>query len=343
MKERDKSNCSALALVSGGLDSQIAAKIVSEQEVDVIGVNFRTGFTSEGDDKLFSRIEEDLEIEIRSLSVDGEEYLKIIKEPEHGYGSAMNPCLDCRILVLKEAKKYMDEIGADFVITGEVLGQRPMTQRDDTLDLIKRESGLGRRLLRPLSAKLMDPTRPEETGCIERENLLDISGRSRKRQLELAKEYGLHNYTQPAGGCLLTEEEFGHRIQEVFDHKGREDTTMEDMKLLKYGRHFRLPDGSKAIIGRNEEENEQLKRFLNEGSWRLELSSVPGPLTLIRGEPTKSDFTLAARLTARYSQGRDMEEVEVVLEKGDRKKSCRVKPFNPDSGLIKKLRIEAPV
>lgn len=340
MNEKDISNCSALALVSGGLDSQLAAKVVSEQGVEVIGANFRTGFSSEGDRELFSKIEEDTGIDIRFLSVDEEEYLKIIKDPEHGYGSAMNPCLDCRILVLREAKKYMEEIGADFAITGEVLGQRPMTQRKGTLELIKRKSGLSDRLLRPLSAKLMDPTVPEEEGCVNRDDLLDISGRSRKRQLELAEKYGLNNYSQPAGGCLLTEEEFGHRIQELFDHKGREESTLKDLKLLKHGRHFRLPDGSKAIIGRNEEENEELQEFLNESYWRLELESVPGPLTLVTGNPTEKDFTLAARLTARYSQGRDKKEVEVVLEKGDQEKCCRVEPIDPDAGVIEDLRIE---
>lgn len=342
MNERNNSSCKALALVSGGLDSQLAAKIVKDQGVEVIGANFRTGFSSEGDEELFSRIEKDLGIEIRSLSVDGEAYLGIIKEPEHGYGSSMNPCVDCRLLVLQEAKSYMEEIGASFVITGEVLGQRPMTQQEGTLDLIRKESGLGDRLLRPLSARLMEPTLPEKNGCLDREKLLGISGRSRKRQLELADKYGLDHYTQPAGGCLLTEEEFGHRIQEVFDHKSRQETTMRDLKLLKHGRHFRLPNGSKAIIGRNEEENERLSDFGNKEYWRLELASVPGPLTLVTGEPTEKDFTLAARLTARYSQGREMEEVEVVLEKEGFEKRCRVEPLDTDAGVIEELRIQSP-
>ncbi|MEF8836743.1 MAG: hypothetical protein V5A87_02695, partial [Candidatus Bipolaricaulota bacterium] len=184
----------ALALISGGLDSQLAAKLVSDQGIEVIGANYRTGFTTEEHDELFDLIEEDLEIEVRRPEVDEKEYLELIKSPEHGYGSYMNPCLDCRTLVLSEAKRYMEEISADFVVTGEVLGQRPMTQRKDTMDLIKKESGLGKRLLRPLSAKLLSPTLPEERGWVDRDKLLDIECRSRKVQLELAEKLGINHY-----------------------------------------------------------------------------------------------------------------------------------------------------
>lgn len=340
MNKVNKDTPSALALVSGGLDSQLAAKLIDDQGVEVTGINFKTGFTSEGDEDLFTQIEKDIGIEIRTLPVDEEKYLEIIKNPEHGYGSAMNPCLDCRILVLKEAKKYMQEVSADFVITGEVMGQRPMTQRKDTLDLIKRESGLGEKLLRPLSAKLMDPTLPEKQSWINRGELLDLSGRSRKKQLELAERYGINHYSQPAGGCLLTEPEFGHRIEEVFDHKGRKRTTLEDLKLLKYGRHFRLPDGSKAVIGRNEEENEKLKNFADGSLWHLELDGVLGPSTIIKGEPSEKEVVLAARLTARYSQGRDRDTVDAVIVKNGERKNCKVEPINRDSGLIDELMIE---
>ncbi len=340
MSEIERKMPSALALVSGGLDSQLAAKLIDDQGVEVTGLNFKTGFTSEGDAELFRQIEKDIGIEIRTLPVDEEKYLEIIKNPEHGYGSAMNPCLDCRILVLKEAKRYMQEVSADFVITGEVMGQRPMTQRKDTLDLIKRESGLDEKLLRPLSAKLMDPTLPEKQGWINREELLDLSGRSRKKQLELADQYGINHYSQPAGGCLLTEPEFGHRIKEVFDHKGRERTTLKDLKLLKYGRHFRLPDGSKAVIGRNEEENEKLKDFADGGVWLLELDGVLGPSTIITEEPSEKEVALAARLTARYSQGRDRDTVDAVIMKNGERKNCKVEPINRDSDLIDELMIE---
>ncbi|MEF8797882.1 MAG: asparagine synthase-related protein [Candidatus Bipolaricaulota bacterium] len=333
----DRHRC--LALISGGLDSQLAAKLIAEQGNRVVGVNFRTGFISEDDRELYREIENDLGIEVRMLRVPEEDYLELIKSPKHGYGSAMNPCLDCRILVLREAKKYMEEISADFVITGEVLGQRPMTQRKDTMDLIKRESGLGKRLLRPLSARLLSPTLPEERGWVDRDKLLDIEGRSRKVQLKLAEKLGINHYSQPAGGCLLTEEEFGHRIREVFDHKGKDKTTVSDLKVLKYGRHFRLPDGAKAIIGRDEEENENLEEFLDD-YWSIRILGFSGPLTLITRGASESDTVIAARLTGRYSQGRDQETLEAILERNGETKTYRIKPLERDSDLIRELRIE---
>ncbi|MCF7891157.1 hypothetical protein K9M78_08070 [Candidatus Bipolaricaulota bacterium] len=338
MKENtDRHKC--LALISGGLDSQLAAKLIATQGIEVIGVNFRTGFISEDDEELYRQIENDLGIEIRILGVPEEDYLELIKSPEHGYGSAMNPCLDCRIFILKRSKKYMEEISADFVVTGEVLGQRPMTQRKDTLELVKRESTLDGKLLRPLSAGLLAPTIPEEKGWVDRKKLLDIEGRSRKRQLELADQLGVNNYSQPAGGCLLTEEEFGHRIQEVFDHKGKDKTTASDLKVLKYGRHFRLPDGAKAIIGRNEEENESLEEFLDD-YWSIRIVDFPGPLTLINRGASEEDVVIAARLTGRYSQGRDQETLEAILERDGKTRTCRIEPLKRDSDLIPELRID---
>lgn len=341
MTRKRSKNHRALALISGGLDSQIAAKLISEQGIEVIGANYRTGFTTEENDELFDLIEDDLGIEIRRPEVGDQEYLEIIKSPEHGYGSAMNPCLDCRAMVLREAKDYMEEISADFVVTGEVLGQRPMTQRKDTMDLIKRESGLTDRLLRPLSAKLLAPTLPEKKGWVDREDLLDIEGRSRKVQLELADKLEIDHYSQPAGGCLLTEEEFGHRLKELFDRKGRDEVTLDEVKLLRHGRHFRLQDGAKAIIGRNEGENEQLSHF-SSNFWRLRVSDFPGPLTLVNKEASEEELTLAARLTARYSQGRGETRLEVTAKKNEKTKVYQVEPLESDSDLIEKLRIESP-
>lgn len=339
MVKGDTDQHTGLALISGGLDSQLAAKLIAEQGIEVIGVNFRTGFISEDDEELYRQIENDLGIDIRILGVPEEDYLELIKSPEHGYGSAMNPCLDCRIFILKRSKEYMEEISADFVVTGEVLGQRPMTQRKDTLELVKRESTLDGKLLRPLSAGLLAPTIPEEKGWVDRKELLDIEGRSRKRQLELADQLGVNNYSQPAGGCLLTEEEFGHRIREVFDHKGKDKTTASDLKVLKYGRHFRLPDGAKTIIGRNEEENESLEEFLDD-YWSIRIVDFPGPLTLITRGASEEDVVIAARLTGRYSQGRDQETLEAILEQGGKTKTYRIEPLERDSDLIPELRID---
>ena len=340
MSPKTKEKHKALALISGGLDSQLAAKLVLDQGIKVIGANYRTGFTTDESGELFEDIEQDLGIEIRRPKVDERDYLKTIKHPEHGYGSAMNPCLDCRTLVLREAKTYMKEISADFVITGEVLGQRPMTQRGDTMELIKKESGLGDRLLRPLSAKLLEPTLPEEEGWVDRDKLLDIEGRSRKVQLKLAEELGIQNYTQPAGGCLLTEEEFGHRLQELFDRKGREDVTVEDVKLLRHGRHFRLNSGAKAIIGRNEEENKKLSKFESD-FWSLRIADFPGPLTLVSEEATDEELSMAARLTARYSQGREADQLKAVARKDEESRSYRVEPLDSESDSILDLRIES--
>ncbi len=330
----------ALALISGGLDSQLAAKIVGGEGVEVIGATVNTGFNEEGSEEIFERIREDLGVEIRHLSLKEDDYLKIIKSPEHGYGSAMNPCLDCRILVLKEAKEYMERISADFAVTGEVVGQRPMSQRRETLELVRKESSLGDRLLRPLSAKLLPPTLPEKEGWVDRDELLDIQGRSRERQLELADQWGLEHYTQPAGGCLLTEEEFGHRIQEVFGHRGKEETRMRQLKVLKFGRHFRLPEGAKAIIGRDEEENEKLKKFLPH-YWSIRVANFPGPLTLISEGATEEEVILASRLTGRYSQGRNQERLAAIVKQGGETRTYRVEPLDRDSDLIRELRIES--
>jgi len=330
----------ALALISGGLDSQLAAKVVANQGLEVVGVNFKTGFSSEQNEELFRKVERDLGIDIIIENVKDEDYLEILKSPDHGYGSAINPCLDCRILVLKQAKELMKEMSADFIVTGEVLGQRPMTQRKDTIDMIRKKSTLGDRLLRPLSAKLLPPTLPEKEGWVDRERLLDIQGRSRQRQLDLAEKFGITNYSQPAGGCLLTEDEFGHRTRELFHHRGKDETEIEHIELLKYGRHFRLPDGAKAVIGRNEEENKELSRYLSD-FWSLHVSDFPGPLTLVTREATDEDLELAARLTARYSQGREEERLEVDLKRTKEPESLTVTPVDSEAELIGDFRIES--
>jgi len=340
MLEKQKKDVKALALISGGLDSQLAAKLVLDQGLNVVGVNYTTGFTTEEGDELFDLIEEDLGIKIGRPSVDEEKYLEMIKHPNHGYGSAVNPCLDCRILVLREAKRYMKEISADFVVTGEVLGQRPMTQRQDTMKMIKNESGLGNRLLRPLSAKLLSPTLPEEKGWINRDELLDIEGRSRKVQLELAERHGINNYSQPAGGCLLTEEEFGHRLKELFDRRGKESVAPEEVNLLRHGRHFRLGEGAKAIIGRNKEENHKLSK-LSSDSWIVQVEDFPGPLTLVTDGATETELVLAAKLTARYSQGRDEERLVTLAKRNGETKTFDVAPLDPEDDRIPELRIES--
>jgi tRNA U34 2-thiouridine synthase MnmA/TrmU len=329
--------------MSGGLDSTLAAKIIKDLGFEVRGVNFYNGFCIEkvhlqvGRSYCYTPLNAAGEIGVELRTVDiSDEYLEVVKHPKWGRGSAMNPCLDCRIFMLKKAKGLMKEIGAEFVITGEVLGQRPMSQYYKAMLLVQKESGLGERLLRPLCGKLLPPTYPEKMGWLKREDLLDIRGRSRKRQLELARKYGLTKYSSPAGGCcLLVEKRFGDRLRDLFKHK--EELKREDFELLKVGRHFRLSK-TKLIIGRNKGENCFLEQFKG-GRWCLEVEGFMGPVALIDGNPSKEEFELAAKLIARYSDGKDSSWVSVILQKDDELQKLKVRPLRPDDEVIKRTLI----
>ncbi|MBS3813350.1 hypothetical protein KGY64_05960 [Candidatus Bipolaricaulota bacterium] len=339
MKEKDEISVQAISLISGGLDSQLAAKIILDQGVHVVGVYFETGFLGDTDRSFFDQVESDLGVDIRLRKVDEDRYSELILNPDHGYGSSINPCIDCRIYTLSLARKMMEDLGADFVVTGEVLGQRPMTQNRDSLNLIRRKSGLKDRLLRPLSAKLLPPTLPEKEGWASRQDLFEISGRSRKEQLELAEKYGIEEYHQPAGGCLLTENAFAKRAEELFSRKGRPHTGVDDLKLLKYGRHFLLPGGGKAIVGRDREDNEALSAYLD-GHWGLRVVEYPGPLTLTPSGINEEDLLWTAALTGRYSQGRDVDSVRVeLIVNGGEERTLRVAPLDRDDSRITDRRI----
>jgi tRNA U34 2-thiouridine synthase MnmA/TrmU len=229
-----------------------------------------------------------------------EEFMPVVADPKHGHGSGMNPCLDCRILMFKKAKAFMEKIGASFIVTGEVLGQRPMSQRKEAMRLIDREAGLEGYVLRPLSAALLEPTVPEKEGWVDRESLLAVSGRSRRPQMELAEEMGLRDYPCPAGGCLLTDPIFAERVRDLLRHVG--ELRLEDVKLLKLGRHFRLSPTAKLAVGRDQKENHQLGNELKDGDYALEISGQPGPLTLVRGEVSEEDLSVAAAITSRYGK-----------------------------------------
>jgi tRNA U34 2-thiouridine synthase MnmA/TrmU len=306
----------ALALLSGGLDSTLAAKVVLEEGIELEALNFLTVFctcTNRGASCLASqKAVETLGIPLKVFNI-SEEYLEIVKHPKHGYGSNMNPCIDCRIFIMKKTKAYMEKTGASFIVTGEVLGERPMSQRRDAMRLIEKEAELEGFILRPLSAKLLPPSIPEKEGWIDRDRLLNIQGRSRKPQMELAAHFGIHDYPCPAGGCLLTDPGFARRIKDLITHDP--DFSLNDVHLLKMGRHFRMSPAVKLVVGRNEEENLKIQTFSQEGDVLLQVSHYPGPLSLLRGFGNGSVIEKAGAITARYTKAKELNEVEVIWRK----------------------------
>lgn len=321
----------AIALLSGGLDSTLAAKVVLDLGIELEALNFLTVFctcTTRGETCLASqKAVSALGIPLKVLNV-SEEYLHVVKNPRHGYGSNMNPCIDCRIFMMKKAKAYMEATGASFLVTGEVLGQRPMSQRRDAMRLIEKEAELQGFILRPLSAKFLPASIPEKEGWVDREKLLKMQGRSRKPQIQLADHYGIRDYPCPAGGCLLTDPAFAKRMRDLIHHHS--DFTLNDVHLLKMGRHFRLSPKLKLVVGRNEEENQKIQTFSEEGDILLRLFRFPGPLSLLRGEAGEREIEQASAITARYSKAKDLEKVEVICKKAkeDGERSLSVSPLS---------------
>ncbi len=315
----------AIALLSGGLDSTIAIKMMLEQDVEIIAVNFVSPFCTcsprrAGTCYLASAVALKLGIKIRVLNK-GMEYLKIVEHPRFGYGRGMNPCLDCRIFMLKKAAALMEDEKAQFIVTGEVLGQRPMSQHCSALDLIERESGLPGRILRPLSAHWLRPTIPEQNGWVERPRLLAIRGRSRSEQLALAKREGVDLFGCPSGGCLLTDPVIARRLKDLFRYSPQYD--MHDVTLVTFGRHFRLHPGLKVILGRNQAENNRLQQIGMK--WpRLEIADTPGPLMLIRGTMCEGAKRLLARLLRHFAPKVTAETVTFRWTCGERRENGSV-------------------
>lgn len=302
----------AVALFSGGLDSALAILTILKQGIEVKAVTF-THFATDISDSSLSYVERfGFEINLCHLS---DSFMKIVKDPKFGYGKNMNPCIDCKILMLKETKKCMDAIGADFIVTGEVLGQRPMSQRKDVLSLIDKEAGVKDYVLRPLSAKLLKVTTPEAQGIVNRDVLYDFSGRSRRPQMALAREFGLTDYPTPAGGCLLTDPIYAHRLKDLLTRNS--NTDLKDLTLLKIGRHFRFSPSCKIIVGRDKTENEMILSLSEESDYVLKVEGVGSPITLVTGEITEEALKVAASICARYSDAKHLSFVEVTVNQGD--------------------------
>ena len=284
-----------IGISSGGLDSMLAAFLMKKQNIDVVLVCFTTPFFSSHKAEKAARLLE-LPLRVVDISVD---HLRMLRNPKHGYGSHMNPCIDCHALMLREAGEIMRRENGHFVFSGEVLGQRPLSQNKAALAAVARESGLNELLLRPLSAKLLPITLPEREGWVSREQLLDISGRSRKRQMDMAREFGISEYPTPAGGCLLTEEGFSRRLRDLFAHEPNPD--LREIELLKVGRHFRLDSGVKLVVGRNQQENQIMDSLTRPGDLHIVCADRPGPTVLVASASGFESLDEAASACAAYS------------------------------------------
>ena len=342
----------AVGMLSGGLDSTLAAHVMKNMGVEIQGVNFSTGFCITDHHRKLNRddvpvqkmqnealrLGSDLEIPIEIIDI-STEYWDILLNPKYGYGANMNPCVDCRIMMFSKAKIYMEEIGAHFVFSGEVMGQRPKSQRKPTLSVIAEQSGLDGYLLRPLSAKLLPETVPEKLGWIEREKLFDITGRTRKRQIEMAEEFNVEYYPQPAGGCCtLTNEAYSDKLKDMLRDNNKQPLTPEDVILLKVGRHFRPAEGVKAIVARDEQEGRFLSGF-KYGRTLLETENFGGPVTLVSGDVSDRLLTDIARLTARYGQGRSADRVTIKMTSNGDSSNIEVEPFAIDEPKLEEWRV----
>ncbi len=333
----------AVALISGGLDSMLAVRVIQQQGIHVEGINFFTGFCVEGHTQAIRRqdrarpkrnnalwVAEQLGIKLHIMDV-VEDYKQVLLNPRHGYGKNLNPCLDCKVFMVSRALAWMEKHGFDFIITGEVIGQRPNSQLKEKLPIVARQSGAEDRLLRPLCAKNLPPTLPEREGWVDREQLHDFSGRNRKPQIALAARFGFEDYAQPAGGCcFLTDENYARKLADLWQARHSREYQLDDILLLKVGRHIRPAPHYKLIVGREEGENHFLegyrKQFIH-----LYPVSCQGPLVLMDGEPGEADLELAARVAARFSQGRRASSVRVEIHfpQAETPRTLEVAPLPP--------------
>ena len=333
-----KEQIKAIGMLSGGLDSRLAVRLIQRQGIEVVALHFYTGFCIANRNRRVGRVDKpiarhealeagahlDLPVEVVDLS---REYLSVVLNPRYGYGAGMNPCVDCRIFMLRQARTHMEETGARFVFTGEVLGQRPKSQRRQQLNTVERESGLKGLLLRPLSARLLAETIPEKKGWVDRDQLLAISGRGRKEQIALAAELNIGDYPQPSGGCcLLPDPNFARRLRDFLSHYPKQAVTPEQMALLAVGSHFRLDEDVKAILGRDEGENNFLV-YAGTGQWLFSTVDHPGPIALTADDLTPAHIERIASLAASYSDGKNEPTVRVNVRGNDLEQVVSVAPL----------------
>lgn len=322
----------ALGLLSGGLDSSLAAMALKRQGVEVTCIAFATPFF--GADRAEKAAQKmDIPLKIHNIS---EVHLAMLKNPRYGYGKNLNPCIDCHALMFRLAGEIMDAEGFDFLFSGEVLGQRPMSQNLNALKAVAKHSGHPQRILRPLSARLLPVTPMEEQGLVDRTQLFDIQGRSRKRQEALAKEWGIEDYPASGGGCLLTEKSFTGRLRDLLTH--HPECTPNDVELLKVGRQFRLSPRAKLTLGRNESDNDAIRDLLRTDHALVRARGVAGPLGLVSGRPEMDDLQAACALVAAYGKGRDRSELTVEVRQGEEISTLTVAPM--DRSQAREMQVE---
>ncbi|MCL0037916.1 hypothetical protein M1N10_02740 [Thermodesulfovibrionales bacterium] len=326
----------AIALYSGGLDSSLAILTIMRQGIEVTAVTFLTDFGCYAPDMASHRKDQKLGFEVKLCRLT-DKFMEIVKRPRFGHGKNMNPCIDCKILMLNEAKELMPMQNAAFIITGDVLGQRPMSQRREILQLIDREVGLEGYILRPLSAKLLKPTIAEQTKIVEREMLYDFSGRSRRPQIALAEEFGLTDYPTPAGGCLLTDPIYSYRLKELLIHNP--SPSVKDINLLRTGRHFRISEDCKIIVGRDKGENDIISSLSTDEDYLLKVEKYGSPTTIICGDTTDEIIKSAAAICARYSDAKHLKSVRVRVYTKQRAFTVVVSPAVDD--LLDYYRIQS--
>jgi len=332
-------NRRAIVLLSGGLDSILAARLMLEQGIEVLAVNFSAklcmcGCKSSGESAAQAAAKM-LGIPLKTIDITGD-FIEIVKNPSHGYGANVNPCIDCKIYMLKHAKDMMKGSGASFLVTGEVLGERPMSQRMDTLNIIEKSAGVKGILLRPLTAKNLNPTLPEEDGVVDREKLLDIRGRSRKPQMALAEKFGINKYPNPAGGCLLTDPGFAKRVKDALGHG---EFNADNLALLSVGRHFRISPDARLVVGRDEKENSIIESLIRPGDIVFELKDHEGPTSILRGTASKELVRLAASITAYHTKFRGDLQTSVSSRKVGATGSEIILVSAAEKDIVENLRI----